>query len=481
MCDWVPRKFIEILKRDNLGYAQLLETLWFLSKSVHEHQNESGNPNQNGRLHVRMVEYNMWRFISESHNIEKINPNEIFFLSAAACTHDFDKAQDLPSNFEHGQGSADFLIKNHLSFGLDRTHAQAIGRIIEIHNYHGQQFVDKLKAISIHDATSLGVIDSQKIALLLKVADLLHLDESRVLRLIEQSHSLGEIKKQVISMRGCVAGWIIDGTRVIIQAIPVSQQERDSLYACYDWMKKNEWEPIKEYLRSRGFPSELVLSDEGNGLGGSLPLDSEGIHPLTRVDIISSGKLPKAKLIAEVAMKIRIELNLEFEGIKRTGMDSISNSFSLELLGDFVSEIKRCFIKESAYFKSLGVETVVVNSEEINLLADPLSADSMKDLPNIRYKASLQAILESRRKELSKTLCDIYAFDHGRFKIVVQNAGFDLSQISGQNFCQEVNSFLNICMYHTGLSMVKVVFKSIVEDCPEITIFRETYVCLDSI
>ena len=103
-----PRTLREYLQKD-LNLADIANNLWRISSPIHERQNRP-NSNENGIVHVLKVENNVWRLLqtttllNKANNLEDFMPFELFFLSCAACCHDFDKAlkSALPEGFEHG-------------------------------------------------------------------------------------------------------------------------------------------------------------------------------------------------------------------------------------------------------------------------------------------------------------------------------------------------------------------------------------------
>jgi len=88
------RKYLE--KKDE-KLAKTANSLWDKSVSLHDRQN-SPDSNENGRIHVKKVENNIYRLlelysrIDNKKHIDNYSAFELFILSCSACCHDFDKA-----------------------------------------------------------------------------------------------------------------------------------------------------------------------------------------------------------------------------------------------------------------------------------------------------------------------------------------------------------------------------------------------------
>ncbi len=280
IADWIAQK--------DESLSTLLKYLWNVSKPLHELQNESDGT-ENGRKHVEMVEHNIWRLIHERHTLGEFNTTELFLLSAGACCHDFDKAlrkynpDTFPKVFKHGTGSADFLRNNLDILGfIEHKHlAKDVARIIEIHDLRGEQFgleVKKLKRKG--KSTHLGtMIRHRLLAVLLKTADILHADLSRNRAVGVNLSSLTEVQKSKYLARSCIAGWVEDGNRLAIQATVTTEEQKNALAACEDFMLKHEWPVVSDFLENYGFP--YILQFEIETLVGQ-----SGFQELTPLEIL---------------------------------------------------------------------------------------------------------------------------------------------------------------------------------------------------
>ena len=189
MGDTPPERLRDYLKNKAPKLSTVVEALWLKSLPLHDRQNRPDS-NENGRSHIEKVEINIWRLLTETRdkngklNLEHVKPREVFLLSAAACCHDFDKAlksgQPLPEPFQHGEGSADFVKKNAVALGIDEHQANDIAAAISLHDLKAGPFQKKLETISAHQLTADGPINLRRVTVLLKAADTLHCDSSRV-------------------------------------------------------------------------------------------------------------------------------------------------------------------------------------------------------------------------------------------------------------------------------------------------------------
>jgi len=114
--------------------------------------------------------------------------------------------------------------------------------------------------LSTKRASPSGDFNLQRVALLLKTADILHLDETRVSSLmghITNADGLEKKERRKYLSRSCTRGWVIDGSRIIVQAEPENTKEKTAFLQCFNWVKKNEWPAVAEGLRQYGFPYEI--------------------------------------------------------------------------------------------------------------------------------------------------------------------------------------------------------------------------------
>lgn len=246
-------------------------TLWDQSEPIHDRQNRQGNFTENGRAHVLAVELNIYKLLSRTTRKAKANNFDLFddafsyfVLSAAACCHDFDKATNLDRKFQHGEGSADFVAKNQKVLHLTRSQRIAIQEAISIHDLKHQDYTRAMEKLTTEKAHPSGVHNLRLIAVILKAADILHLDESRIVQLeIADEDDLPEIEQIKIRSRRSVTGWRIDGSSIIVEAAPETDEEFQAVRRSFEFMKSKEWPCVESVLNYYGFAYNLKLSIAG--------------------------------------------------------------------------------------------------------------------------------------------------------------------------------------------------------------------------
>ena len=253
-----------------------LDFLWQKAKAIHNLQNKEDGT-ENGRIHVETVEYNIWRLLTESLgiDIEKFGSFELFLLSASACCHDFDKAQGKldPTKFPegdtyHGKGSSDYVLKYYETLGFtDKYQAEDVAGIINIHDLKDQAFEDGLKDIPFKNITGPETFNHKILALILKAADILHTDHTRV---IDGTcvDNLSAFDKSKYYARSSIKGWEIDGSYIFIKAQVENDVQKKAIEACEEFMKNKEWPCVEKFLGLVDFPYRLdFIIDDRTSIG----------------------------------------------------------------------------------------------------------------------------------------------------------------------------------------------------------------------
>ena len=261
----------EYLRSLSPGLADVADNLWRLAIPIHVRQNKTDSLTENGIQHVEEVEKNIWRLLTHDGRYTAAftrlfnnHPFPLFVLSGAACCHDFDKALDLPPSFKHGQGSADFIQKNQQILGLTRVQRQAIQKAIRIHDIKDKHlFLQALEELQTKEAGPQCEFNLRLIAVLLKAADILHADNSRILNIeiVSPERIVGLDRLKYLS-RNAVKGWFPDGSRVVFQAEPESSDEKAAVNSSFDYMRSQEWSCVRMTLESTELPFELALQVE---------------------------------------------------------------------------------------------------------------------------------------------------------------------------------------------------------------------------
>ena len=268
MTDCGDSRLRRYLRDKNSELGACVEHLWSKSYPIHKRQNQPGNPNENGRIHVQTVEDNIWRLLFDENNPNRENNRrdikgyEIFLLSAAACSHDFDKAKkQLPPDIGHGEDSGNIIKANRLIFDLTNYQVNDIGAAISLHGEKNiKRFKARLKTLSSEHPSPHGNINLRRVALLLKTADTLHLDETRISSLMGHIISVNSLEKgerRKYQSRSCTRGWTINGSCIVVHAEPDDTKNEKAFVQCFNWMKRKEWLAVTQGLRQYGYPHEI--------------------------------------------------------------------------------------------------------------------------------------------------------------------------------------------------------------------------------
>lgn len=260
------RNYIKGLRED---LFTALQYLWQVCEELHENQNR-GDGTDNGRRHVEKVEAHIWRLIkdSEAIRITDFLPEELFVLSAASCCHDLDKAlkkydeDSWPYDLVHGSGSADFVMKNHQAIGFSgmKNLAHRVCEVCRAHPLSGTAFQETVGTLSTKTATPGGPINMHRATVILKAADILHTDETRIHSTAFPPECLiGDAQSKYLA-RSCIGGWKVVGDTLVIEAEYDTDKQLGALRACEDFMTQTEWPCVATFLETCSLPSKLKFS-----------------------------------------------------------------------------------------------------------------------------------------------------------------------------------------------------------------------------
>ncbi|MCH8128253.1 hypothetical protein IIC38_20250, partial [candidate division KSB1 bacterium] len=254
----LPGELREYIRSQNKELADRADNFWRIAEPIMDRQS-SPNSNENGYPHIAMVEHNAWRLIKGADKVADFDPYELFILSCAVCSHDFDKGlfDKLLIDLEHGKGSGDFLINHHKELQKSFPEAVAIKKIIGLHDLPDGRFQEELKNIEKSFPLSKGPVKLQMLAVILKTADILHTDNSRIASIGIDTSSMNQKEKNKHLARESISGWEVDGSRIIINAVPETNDHRSALEGCMNYIKENEWPAVAEKLQDYGFPHDL--------------------------------------------------------------------------------------------------------------------------------------------------------------------------------------------------------------------------------
>ncbi len=293
-----------LLEALDSALALRANTLWKIVKEIHEQQSRTPG-SVNGRAHCEMVESNIWRLINETNQRDDFTALELFILSCSACCHDFDKGLEasLPEEY-HGVESGNFVVKRAGELVLNDAEAYAVNLIVSIHDRKAD-YVTALDKLPYRFSMANETVDMRRLAVLVKVADILHTDSSRVSRLTVDPDKLTGLARKKYLARKCNFGWGVNGDRVVFNAHPSTQEEESAFRECWAFMLNEEWKPIAGELRSYALPFNL----EVEMLGGPPPVGAAA--PPGRPDTGNRGRDVRPPLSEKELLEELLQL---FEG-----------------------------------------------------------------------------------------------------------------------------------------------------------------------
>jgi tetratricopeptide (TPR) repeat protein len=182
---------------------------------------------------------------------------------------------------KHGKESADFLRKNYKNLQGSFPEMAAISKIIALHDLSPDKFLQGLSTLDRQFALSTGPVDLQKLAVILKTADILHTDNSRIAPIGIDTSAMDEFDLKKHQAREAISGWIIDGSQIILKALPETEEHLEAVHGCAEYMKNKEWPAVEEKLADYGFPHTLVFQIDESCLDTSVP--DIAVKPTTEV------------------------------------------------------------------------------------------------------------------------------------------------------------------------------------------------------
>ena len=280
-------KLREYLKNVDASLGARAEELWRKSAGLHERLTKPDD-NANGAIHLKCVEDNIYQFLKQSQkidtagNADAFSPMELFILSAGACCHDYDKGlgtampastDGSASRWPHGEGSGRFVVDSRDELGLEKSEAIAVDFISSVHNEKGQPFKDKLSELpEAFPIPSHAPINLQRLAIVLKAADTLHTDATRVPSLTVDAAKFSGLQRDKFEFRNAITGWCVTDQRTVtISTFPDSTNAQSAVEAGAKFMTEQEWAPMAEGLLLHGFPDQLKFNHSSRYLSAPQP------------------------------------------------------------------------------------------------------------------------------------------------------------------------------------------------------------------
>ncbi len=252
----------EHLKTLDPELATRAEMVWVSAKPI---QSRASKPDgsDNGTIHCLQVEQNIWQLLSETNRLKELNAAEVFLLSCSACCHDLDRGlkSRIPEGVEHGVGSGGFVLDHHLELGILRPEAIAVDLVVSIHDKKGAECSELLADLPEAYALSSGTVNVRRLAALLKAADTLHTDYTRITELGTDPAQLTGMDRIKHLFRQCVSGWRCAGKRIVVDANPESSEQLEAVSKSESYMKDVEWSAIADALHRYGLPYELKFDN----------------------------------------------------------------------------------------------------------------------------------------------------------------------------------------------------------------------------
>lgn len=250
----------QYLHREDSSLAKRADHIWeHVSKNIHAGQTGRAISDSSFN-HCLRVEENIWKLITSGSNRNNFNPVEIFLLSVAACCHDYDKAINMVGNSMHGVGSGKYILEYFKKLDLNLTESIAIDHIIACHAFTGRSYSNKLTTIPEVLPVNNKQVDLHLLAVLLKAGDTLDLGNSRIVEeKVVSEDVLSEMDRMKYFARKNVLGYTINGTRILVTAIPDNIEESNMIREGFNHLYINEWNPIVSRLKFGHYPYDLKL------------------------------------------------------------------------------------------------------------------------------------------------------------------------------------------------------------------------------
>ena len=150
------------------------------------------------------------------------SPQRSFSLSCSACCHDLDRGLKtcIPGDAEHGEALGEFVVERRGELIIPRPEAIAVDRIISLHDKKGGGVFGIAGGITRSLFFVNRACGPSCLAVLLKAADTLHTDNTRISELGTNPARLEGLEQTKYLFRQCVSGWRVDGKKIIVSGLP---------------------------------------------------------------------------------------------------------------------------------------------------------------------------------------------------------------------------------------------------------------------
>lgn len=321
--------------------ANRADAVWRASSPIHERQTRPGG-SAGGWQHCQAVELNMWRLLHEAHRLDAFSANELYLLSCAACCHDLDRGilGETRAGLPHGALSGRFVVAHSNELGLEPPEAIALDYVISIHAYQGDQYRTELKLLPQVHPLRTGAVDLRRIAVLLKAADVLHADASRVPSIAVDPDDQDGLERDKLLARRCTTGWALQQDGVVVTTYPRTWDEVLAVRRCGEFLHEQEWGPISDELRFMGFPYQLRFDHQGRYLDAAVPEttgnDVPGMYPYCERDAsLFAGRDDDVKRLLDLVATYRVSLLIGRSGVGKSSLVRAGLCAHLRSLSDW--------------------------------------------------------------------------------------------------------------------------------------------------
>ena len=214
-----------------------------------------------GFLHFETVDKNLVNLIVKSGKVNEFSDIELFLIGASAYLHDLFKSSSAWGPLTHGGKVMKAITDNPELYGLDnRAEAIAIGWISAAHSSRSLDNTEWGRVPEEYAVGSGEVVELRKLAAIFLLADTLDTTTLRAPEMMRHIHYPKKFPDEKTEgkwmARQSITGWDIKDGRIVLEAYPMSFEEREAVFIAKTMMEKDLSE-VKPLLKSLGFPCEL--------------------------------------------------------------------------------------------------------------------------------------------------------------------------------------------------------------------------------
>jgi hypothetical protein len=180
-----------------------------------------------GLSHITAVEENYDWLLSDN-DIKSFNDSELFILLVSTLFHDalmIPKfiGDETEARINHAKRARDFLTENYQNLGLQLNESVAISKVIQGHS------IDSIDKLGQADVIGNQLVNIQKLAACLSMADICHADESRAPWIVKAHLELDEQSDYHWRRHLQISGITRDASLLIMSAVVFSKNGEDAV------------------------------------------------------------------------------------------------------------------------------------------------------------------------------------------------------------------------------------------------------------